>query len=120
MSLNTRIRAIEPDGRVLFIRPEQAISLIKGGDAWCSEPGSATIYLREPAWRGLRGPSCSVQGLARGRAADGLPRLSQLEKYALGSRVRDRATGEVLQDYGEELAEIGAIHHRILRSVAAG
>ena len=112
-----RVQAIGPSGETFYIAPDEAIHLIKEGDA---EPlGGFSIRLLAPLLRGLRGPSCGVQGSVRSKGEDGRPRLAYLEKIGVGMRVRDRLTGEVIIDYGLEREEIGRIHRRTLQSVLA-
>jgi hypothetical protein len=123
-----KIRVVEPGGREYFVSQEQAHKYIQSGDV--RHIGPSTIYLKNGITFDVRGPMCAVSGATRGRGADGRPKLSTVEKLALGIRIRAQATvtvngervwreGETIEDYRVNLQELERIDHRILRSVLA-
>ena len=96
-----RVAVHWPDGRVTAMPWQEAVEHIKAGDA--NSIGEFSIRMKNPRMRGLRGPSCKVDGHANGRAVDGYLKQSYLERIALKS--------------GAELAELELISRRIRRSV---
>lgn len=126
---NNIVRAKHPNGTVEFMPIEEGINLLKSGDAVII--GHMQIRLRPPKGGSIHGPSCGVQGSVRGKGEDGKPRLSYVEKLAMGIRVRAQANevnsdgkpivtaGDIVIDYREELREIGRIHHRILNDATS-